>query len=186
MTWDECQKEVKGFKNAIFKSFMSRNEAEKFLTGENLDTKSSCETVAYVDGSYDNITKRYSSGIFMLVDGKEITEKKVYKDDYSVFRNVAGEVCAAITALNIAKKYNKKSIVIYHDYEGIRSWALGFWKRNNELTKKYKQIYDDMKNEMDITFIKVKAHSNNANNDKADLLAKDALNKKNHDKHDFL
>lgn len=33
LTWPECKKQVDGFANARYKSFTSRSEAEKFLTG---------------------------------------------------------------------------------------------------------------------------------------------------------
>lgn len=58
---------------------------------------------------------------------------------------------------------------------GIKSWALGEWKTNIEITKKYKAFYDSIKDELKVTFVKVKAHSNDEYNDLADRLAKDAI-----------
>jgi ribonuclease H-related protein len=53
-TWDECQKQVKGFSGAQFKSFVLKKDAEDYLKG----TEKKQETLkeegdfAYTDGSF--------------------------------------------------------------------------------------------------------------------------------------
>ena len=64
---------------------------------------------------------------------------------------------------------------IYYDYEGIEKWCTGAWRTNKEGTSQYKAYYDSVKSQIDIRFIKVKGHSGDVNNDRADLLAKSAL-----------
>ena len=68
-----------------------------------------------------------------------------------------------------------KKVEICHDYEGIGAWADGKWKANNDLTQGYRDFVADARKDMDIKFVKVKAHAGNKYNELADKLAKKAL-----------
>ena len=97
-TWDECRAQVHGFPCAEYKSFPTMEGAKGFMElgmeGENKlpfdeDTKQPSnninssiatnqitqnisnepELVAYVDGSYDQSTKRFSYGMVILENG---------------------------------------------------------------------------------------------------------------------
>mgnify|MGYP000424522069 CR=1 FL=1 len=48
-------------------------------------------------------------------------------------------------AVEFALKNNFKEVTIAYDYQGIESWALGTWKRNNKITSEYKEY---MQNKM--------------------------------------
>jgi len=87
---------------------------------------------------------------------------------------VAGEVKAALRAMEWAVNHNISSIAIYYDYEGIRSWALGEWKTNKAVSKDYKYKFDVLSRRIDVYFKKVKAHSGVYFNELADELAKSA------------
>ena len=52
-SWDDCKKEVDGFKGAKFKSFATKEEAEEFISGKVKEVKG---LVAYVDGSFNKKT----------------------------------------------------------------------------------------------------------------------------------
>ena len=78
-TWDECKKEVSGFRVRNIKVFTKLEDAKAFL-GENeqislfdepKDNKSTA--VAYVDGSYNISTKEYACGVIIFYEGKETT-----------------------------------------------------------------------------------------------------------------
>ena len=129
-TWDECKKETMGFKGASFKKFSTREDAEAFINEIEEDKKESAEKdelVVYVDGSYRNSDKSHSYGVYMFNDEEEYTySKRFFKD--SDMRNVSGEIKGAMRAMEEAAKLGKKKIYLHYDYEGIRSWALGFWK----------------------------------------------------------
>lgn len=129
--------------------------------------------VAYVDGSYNVATKEYSCGVVFMVGTEEIhIARRGESKELASMRNVAGEILGAELAMRKAMELRLKKISIYHDYEGIAAWCLGRWKTNREGTKAYKEYFDSIKDRMVIEFVKVKGHSGDKYNDKADELAK--------------
>jgi len=182
-TWKECEEQIKGFSNAQYKSFLRIEEAKNFLTDNKLINKNNeeitCEEntlIAYVDGSYDKITKCYGSGIYIENDEKVYLKFKGNDEKFSESWNVAGELIAVMEAINYAIKNNYDKINIY-DYEGIEKWADGTWNANKYASKTYKEFIEPIKEKIKLNFIKVKAHSGNKGNEIADKLAKEALNK---------
>ncbi|WP_295150480.1 ribonuclease H family protein [uncultured Peptoniphilus sp.] len=175
-TWDECKRETMGFKGASFKKFSTLEDAEAFINEVEEEKKESAEKdelVVYVDGSYRNKDKSHSYGVYMFNDEEEYTySKRFFKD--SEMRNVSGEIKGAMRAMEEAVKLGKKKIYLHYDYEGIRSWALGFWKTNKEGTIYYKNFYDSIKDKLEVKFIKVEAHSGVKYNELVDQLAKEA------------
>lgn len=190
-TWDECKKEVIGCKGAIYKSFKTEKEAIEFLTimsnssGKinTQDLEKNEEDILnkgltiYVDGSFAVDKGNFSYGLVALKDGAVI-----YKDNGVGFdeeaiplRNVSGEVLGAIKAVDYAIENNYREVKIAFDYQGIESWALGTWKRNNKITSNYHEYMKKKMSEINIKFFKVKGHSGNKYNDVADKLAKEAL-----------
>lgn len=93
----------------------------------------------------------------------------------SAMRNVSGEICAAVVAIQYCIERKIPSVTIYHDYEGVGKWADDEWKANNVYTRVYKNYVKGARVNCDVKFCKVKAHSNNKYNDMADALAKSAL-----------
>ncbi len=191
--WEDAEKEVKGAKGVIYKSFNSINDADDFLRSleiegevdenniftlnENGIKEQSKKTIdIYVDGSYNIVDKRYSYGGVVVENGVEIDNfSKDIKNEFSSMRNVSGEVYGAINAMKYALEKNYKKLNLYFDYQGIESWALGTWKRNNKLTKSYHEFYKEISEKLSVNFIKVKGHSGDKFNDRADELAKKAL-----------
>ena len=175
-TWDECKRETMGFKGASFKKFSTREDAEAFINEiEEKKTESAGkdELVVYVDGSYRDSDKSHSYGVYMFNDEEEYTySKRFFKD--SDMRNVSGEIKGAMRAMEEAAKLGKKKIYLHYDYEGIRSWALGFWRTNKEGTIYYKDFYDSIRDKLEVKFIKVEAHTGVKYNELVDKLAKEA------------
>lgn len=173
-SWDECKKQVEGFSNAQYKSFKSLEDANTYLYGLGGEEGGETNIKAYVDGSFNGKTKTCGYGLVIIKEGMEI-EKSGSCKEYSDHRNVTGEIIASMKAMEYGLKEGVPEISIYYDYEGIRSWALGLWKTNKELTQKYKKYYDDnVRDKLKVNFIKVKAHSGNKYNEIADSLAKKA------------
>ena len=211
MTWEDCKAQVDGFAGAEYKSFADPQDAMAYLglysggkgaskgasksnaanknngASANGGVGASTEELlppgnrAYVDGSYDNASNRFSCGVVIIETDKngisETTElKAVFEDDVAALqRNVAGEVMGAKTAIDYCLENGIDDIEIYHDYEGVGKWADGLWKANNPLTQGYKQFIADARRVMSIRFVKVKAHAGNKYNEMADKLAKQAL-----------
>lgn len=90
-------------------------------------------------------------------------------------RNVAGEINAALSAVELAIKLKLGSITIIYDYNGIEKWAKLEWARNNKVTNSYVSKMRNYMKIIDIKFVKIKAHSGVQGNEIADRLAKQAV-----------
>lgn len=183
-SWPQCQEQIKGYSGAEYKSFKTEKEANAYLAGAVnkavpfLPTGETSDDVmlAYVDGSYNIATKEYSAGVVILWKGEEVTFSQKGNDpELAPMRNVAGETMGAKIAMNYALEQRVPTIVIYHDYEGIEKWCTKAWEAKQEGTKKYKQFYEQATKQLEIHFVKVKAHSGDKYNEQADQLAKAAL-----------
>lgn len=177
-SWDECKLQVLGFSDAQYKSFDTREEAEQYISGVIInDDKTEIE--AYVDGSFSEQLGKYSFGCVILKNGEIVHTMNgcSLKSEYIEMRNVAGELEAAEQAIKWALRSNVKSIKIYHDYQGIGSWANGEWTANKQGTQEYVSFIEECRKKMRIEFTKVKGHSGHKYNEMADELAKEGLNK---------
>ena len=184
MSWDDCKAQVDGFAGAEYKSFADPAEAMAYLglaESPEGEDKFPAGIRAYVDGSYDSGSGRFSCGVVIVetgADGKsETTELNSAFDDEEAAqqRNVAGEIMGSKIAIDWCKANGVKAVEIYHDYEGIGAWADRRWKANNPLTQGYRDFVEEARKSMDISFVKVKAHAGNKYNELADKLAKKAL-----------
>ena len=174
-SWEECKKLIEEMDKPKYKSFLTIEEANAFLDDLILDDKIT-EPKAYIDGSFDSNTNRYSFGGILIIDKKEYKFKKAYEsDEYSKYRNVSGEIKGAAYIINHSIKLGLKKLHIFYDYEGIEKWYLGIWKANTEIAKKYQDYASTVKDKIEVVFHKVKGHSNNHYNEMADELAKSAL-----------
>lgn len=198
-TWDECKKQVDKFPNAIYKGFVMHEDAEEFLgiNEKNINsevsiTQKTAKTektlsvdvsaipegtaVAYTDGSYKESTGFYGSGVIILYNGAEYELASCGNNpDIVKMESVAGEVKAAEMAMQWCLNKGIKTLVIYHDNWGIANWCTEVWKRTKVGTMAYKAFYDETKKSIDISFVKVKAHSGDKYNDIADRLASSLL-----------
>ncbi len=185
MSWDDCKAQVDGFAGAEYKSFADPAEAMAYLgLADGMETAADKfpEGVrAYVDGSYDSSSGRFSCGVVIVetdAEGRsETTELKAAFDDEEAARqrNVAGEIMGSKLAIDHCMANGVKAVEIYHDYEGIGAWADRKWKANNPLTQGYRDYVAEARKTIDIRFVKVKAHAGNKYNELADRLAKKAL-----------
>lgn len=138
------------------------------------------ESIAFVDGSYDTENEKSGFGAIIISYGK--TKDTLYKaftknldKAFISLRNVAAELEGVKEAINWAIQYKKEKISIFYDYNGIELWADGSWKANNRITKEYVAFIKEKRNQINIEFIKVKAHSGISFNEEADALAKYSL-----------
>ena len=184
-TWAECQEQIKGFSGAVYKSFTSREDAEKYLgigdgltqnylfeqpelsepvqkSSDFMDYLETDTCVAYVDGS--NTDSRVGSGVVMIFGSATEKEEAV------AVRNVAGEINSAMIAMHTAKMLGKRKVTIIYDYAGIEQWATGGWSAKTPLAQAYKRFYDNLS--IEVEFIKVKGHTGVEGNEMVDKVAK--------------
>lgn len=178
-TWAECQQQVTGYKGAVFKSFQTLQEAEAFAYGAKAEADMEFEKdalIAYVDGSYLHASREFAYGMVILDGTEELHFCEKFSDKaLASMRNVAGEIKGAEAAMRYAVSKGAQKLYIFHDYEGIAKWCQGIWKTNKEGTKAYKAYFDSVKEQVEIVFVKVAAHTGNHYNELADELAKRAL-----------
>ncbi len=188
LSWEECEKQVKGFAGAVYKSFSTFEEAERFVRGDgyvktDVANGNSADVIyeagaltAYVDGSFNIATEEFSYGMVLLAEGLEQTYSEKFSDtDLAAMRNVSGEIKGAEAAMRYAVEHGYSKLYLYHDYEGIAKWCQGLWKTNKEGTIAYKAYFDSIQDKLEIVFQKVTAHTGNTYNEMADKLAKKAL-----------
>lgn len=184
-TWAECQEQIKGFSGAVYKSFTSREDAEKYLgigdgltqnylfeqpelsepvqkSSDFMDYLETDTCVAYVDGS--NTDSRVGSGVVMIFGSATEKEEAV------AVRNVAGEINSAMIAMHTAKMLGKRKVTIIYDYAGIEQWATGGWSAKTPLAQAYKRFYDNLS--IEVEFVKVKGHTGVEGNEMVDKVAK--------------
>lgn len=195
-TWSDCEKQVKGFGGAIYKSFPTKAEAQAFIgdegmsigdylaastTSKTTDAKKTMtpdfsehnHLIAYIDGSYDKYNQSVGSGGIMFLNGDKETFSFGTQDaKYTEFWNVSGELLAAMHVMQYALTHGIPKCSLYYDYMGIEMWATKRWKRNNALTQHYAAFYDSIKDRVRVHFHKVAAHTGDTYNEMADVLAK--------------
>ena len=178
-SWEECKNNVHGFPGAEYKSFKTLDEAKAYLGDISSDTeKASQDLVEYLSSKMTSsvATGEYAYGMLIFHAGKLYEECKSFDDpEMSSMRNVAGEIQGAARAMAYSVENGIDSLDIYYDYAGIEKWALGEWKTNKEGTRTYKEYYVSICDKLKVHFHKVKGHSGDMGNDRADELAKSAL-----------
>lgn len=173
-TWSECREQVDGFSGAVFKSFEKREEALDFLKNEKEIIQT--EAKAYCDGSFDVKTGNFSYGAIIFWKNEKYEFSEAFTDkELARMRNVAGEIKGAEKIFSFCKENKISSVEIFYDYEGIEKWCTGVWKRNKAGTIRYHEEYNKVKEDVNVQFTKVKAHTGDEFNERADALAKAAL-----------
>ncbi|SDQ64304.1 ribonuclease H family protein (plasmid) [Carnobacterium viridans] len=179
-TWHACELQVKGYPGSQYKSFQNRLEAEEYLDNSTIEKTESPGTALhiYVDGSYSKAQNRAGFGcVFVKNDTilKEVSlETPIISNDN--LWNVSAEIAGVLYAVEWCVKKEVPSVTIFYDYEGLSSWYDGSWKANKQTTKNYVKKMNELKKHINISFSKVKAHSGDFFNEKADFLAKKAIN----------
>ena len=211
-SWAECEKQVKGYPNAQFKKWKTREEAEAYINGNSTSTphgsgvsslglgsktpsfreekgngsltaieelfqSTKTDCIAYVDGSFEKDSGVYGYGVVFIEKNGNIEEyfDSGREESYQSMRNVSGEILGALKATSLAVEKGYSSIAIFHDYQGIASWAKGEWKCNKEKTIEYREKMLEFQKKLKISFHKVQAHSGDHFNERADALAKQAV-----------
>ena len=186
-TWAECQSYVHGFSNAEFKSFSSESEAKKYLNNDvtsyheespKKDSTAILKNIAYVDGSFDEHSKTYGFGGFIIFEenGKKcvrVVQGSGNNPEMSKMRNVAGEISGAMRIVEEAVCLGLEEITLYYDYAGIENWVTGVWSCNKYETNQYASFMRESSKQIRIHFHKVAGHSGDTGNEIVDTIAKE-------------
>lgn len=184
-SWTEAQTATSGFSNPEYRKFQTKEEAEAYLNNRDIWMEQVAKDneegylVAFTDGSYDKNLHRYSYGVVLILPNK--TEESICgygtNQEYLDSNNIIGEIFGVINALDWAISNGYQKIKIYHDYEGVSRWITGEWSTKAKVSQMYVSLYKKkFEDFIQIEFVKVPGHSNVAYNEKADELAKTALN----------
>lgn len=173
--WDDCNNSVKGYKNALYKKFDAREEADNFIRTNNINPDKKTKNFipdyyVYTDGACSNNGKNNALagiGIYFGIDDKRNVSKKIEGKQ----TNNTAELSAIIETYSIIENdiVNGKKIAIVSDSEyAIRcissygekcckkSWNVDI--PNKELVKTAYEMYKDKSN---VKFIHIRAHTNN-------------------------
>ncbi|MDP4088136.1 MAG: ribonuclease H family protein [Bacillota bacterium] len=181
-SWNECESLIKGVKGAKYKSFNSREEAEHYLSVEDPILRKGKDEYpmyihhAYVDGSYNDISGKYSYGLLIVKEDviSYIENGAAEDSSQKSIRQIGGELKACIRALLYCAENGIKEVVIFHDYEGVAYHATGFWERREESSRQYFEMYNRLVKEHDLKvyFVKVDSHTGDLYNEIVDEFAK--------------
>lgn len=132
------------------------------------------KAVAYTDGSFNKNTGYYGYGMVLTVDnGEKLTAYGQGYDTHGGWQ-IEGELTAAKTACEKAIELGCDELEIRYDYFGVEKWVTGEWRTNKSYTKEYAECMKKYQEKINIRFCRVRAHSGDEENDRADLLAKKA------------
>lgn len=197
-SWAECEKEVKGFAGAKFKSFDDKNEALAFINGDenyssktgdnSMEDEDNSDFLIYTDGSCLK-NPGGAGGWAAIVIDMSTGEAKELSGGEKITTNNRMELSAAFFALNSIEAGSKVTLITDSQYlknAFTKNW-LANWKKRNWKTAagtdvKNRDLWEKLCAEVSgrkLKFEWVKGHAGNPFNERCDLLAKsEALKRK--------
>lgn len=127
--------------------------------------------IAYTDGCYNKVTRKFGYGIVLITGGEEFVFFGSEFDRNGGWQ-IEGELQAALLATKNAIERGCTSLEIRYDYEGVEKWVKGFWRTKKTYTREYAKTMRKYSKKIDIKFVHITAHKGEAGNEKADDLAK--------------
>jgi len=196
-SWDECSNSTKGYKNAIYKKFDTKEEAENFIKLNSINNKERTNFVpdyyVYTDGACSNNGKANAVagiGIFFGIDDVRNVSKKIGGKQ----TNNTAELSAVIETYHIIQNdiVDGKNILIFTDSKYVLRCVATFgdkcykkgWEVDIPNRELVQMVYDMYKNKLNVKFLHVKAHTDNTDihsigNFNADKLANMAIDLNN-------
>ena len=192
---DGAETQIKGFSNALFKGFPTKQEAEKFLkenrkAGDSASDKPKMPSstkpnvIIYTDGGCINNPGPGGYGVVL----KNATKRKELSGGFRLTTNNRTELTACIEGLKALKR--KLSVIVYSDskyvVEGIakgwaKRWKSNGWMRNESERAENADLWEqllELCDKHDVTFKWVKGHAGVPENEKCDQLATQAAAKR--------
>ncbi len=201
-SWPEAEQQVRGFTNAIFKSFKTLQEAEAFLKNPSFSHKSgSNKSGPSKTQEYPEAADYPRGTIVVYTDGGAIgnpgpggygvviKDRKEISGGYNLTTNNRMELKAVMVAME-ALQGEKAPIVLHSDSKYVinglnKGWAKN-WKKKNwvksdgnpAMNSDMWALLLDLQEKIDITFKWVKGHAGDPLNERCDELANGVARKK--------
>ena len=142
---------------------------------------------AYTDGACSGNPGLGGWGAVLLAEkNNKIIKRKEISGGLVDTTNNQMELIAAIETLKALKKYTEICIITDSNYvkKGITEW-LPSWKKNNWKTSSKKEVknrklweeLEELVNKNKVDWLWVKGHAGNIENERADFLAREEINK---------
>ena len=142
---------------------------------------------AYTDGACSGNPGVGGWGVVLLAEkNNKIIKRKEISGGLVDTTNNQMELIAAIETLKALKKYTEICIITDSNYvkKGITEW-LPSWKKNNWKTSSKKEVknrklweeLEELVNRNKVDWLWVKGHAGNIENERADFLAREEINK---------
>ena len=199
-SWPECSKNVTGFSGSVFKSFLTKQDAETFMGGcqkkEELETKQNEKNVieVFTDGSHKKHEKNghLGVGIFCRYIDEEyeyslpITKDSLEREGIGRESTVSNPTCEFLAYKELlrllyscGKDLSKYTFLVKIDYEGVDNWMNSSWRCNEEYIKKIKTSCDNYLSKLKCKIIiqHVPSHCGIYGNERVDQLAKSEVYK---------
>ncbi|ANQ54530.1 ribonuclease H [Thermosipho sp. 1063] len=128
----------------------------------------------YVDGSYSNTYQVASCAFCVVKDGEIIDVRKTAKR-IKKGNSVISELLGVVMALKYCKMKGISQVTIVHDYNEIPMFASSYRRTKNHIVNNYIKELIKLKNQIDVSFKKVKAHTNDKFNNLVDELSRENL-----------
>lgn len=182
-SWKECEREVKGYKGAIYKKFKLEIEAIEFLNNGKLKDDKSDFLKVYTDGSCINNGKEGSKGGIGIYFGDGDSRNVSKSLEYDKVTNNVAELSALNEALDILVEYDSDTIIYtdskyvilcctsYGRKQSVKNWIDDI--PNKDLVK---LVYNKFISKENIRLEYVRGHNNCHGNDMADKLAREGIN----------
>jgi len=142
---------------------------------------------AYTDGACSGNPGVGGWGVVLLAEkNNKIIKRKEISGSAVDTTNNQMELIAAIETLKALKKFTEICIITDSNYvkKGITEW-LPSWKKNNWKTSSKKEVknrnlweeLEELVNKNKVDWLWVKGHAGNVENERADFLAREEINK---------
>jgi ribonuclease HI len=137
------------------------------------------QAYAYVDGSYNPVTSYMGSAVLLFVGENSQPHRLAFQRRNEALQNYGANIAemnAVKTAIKAARSNGITDLSIYHDWNGLEffSHKANIKPRHQPCPcyAQYADFIERSRKNMRVRFIKVKAHSSNALNTLADIMAR--------------
>lgn len=187
-SWEECQAAIKTHTGVSYKAFANDDMCRDWFAGKCPAvfpiTNEPGRVIIYTDGSFNATVHMYGWGFVAILsnDSEECRCHSEYGGGTNSAllsqRNVAGEMIAAMKAVQWAVLHGYKTVELRYDYAGIGKWPLDIQQISpgNEYAKTYRDWMKRMADTIDIRYVQIPGHSGDWYNEYADQRAKKGCN----------